>query len=299
MITPEFLKPGDTIGIVTPARFVSEDDIQYGIHWLTSQGFKVKLGVHAYERYHQFGGTDKQRIADFQQFINDPEIKAIYCTRGGYGSVRLVQQLNWEQFIKRPKWIIGFSDVTVFHSVVHQRGIESLHAPMLFSLKQDSSDITSFEKTLAILRGEKPVYTCAPNPLNRQGRARGVLVGGNLSVLYSLRGTDYDIFTGGKILFLEDIDEYLYHIDRMMMNLKLGGKLDNLRGLIIGQMTDMKDNKIPFGKNAYEIISEYASELNIPVAFGFPAGHENINLPLILGREILLEVDDVVQITFR
>lgn len=299
MVTPEFLKPGDKVGIVSPARYVLQDEIKKGIEWLGSQGFRVVLGNNVFEREHQLGGSDLQRAADFQLFLDDPEMKAIFCTRGGYGSVRVARQLNWEQFVKKPKWIVGFSDITVFHSVVHQKGIASLHAPMLFNLNQENIEPVSFEKTIAILKGEKPIYTCQPHPFNKQGMARGILVGGNLSVLYSLRGTDFDIFTGGKILFIEDIDEYLYHIDRMMMNFKLGGKLDNLRGLIVGQMTDMKDNKIPFGKNAYEIIAGYASELNIPVAFGFPAGHENINLPLILGREIVLEVDDEVSITFR
>ena len=299
MITPEFLRPGDKVGVVSPARFVSENDIQKGLEWLNAHGLMIVTGSNAYSRHHQFGGTDQQRAADFQKFLDNPDIKAIFCTRGGYGSVRVAQHIHWEKFTQKPKWIVGFSDITVFHSAVHQKGIESLHAPLLFNLQQDNFDTTSFDHTMAILKGEKPVYTCPSHPLNKQGIARGILVGGNLSVLYSLRGTDYDIFTGGKILFLEDIDEYLYHIDRMMMNFKLGGKLDNLRGLIIGQMTDMKDNKIPFGKDAYQIISEYASELNIPVAFGFPAGHENINLPLILGREIMLEVDDHVQVTFR
>ncbi|MCX7986542.1 MAG: LD-carboxypeptidase [Bacteroidales bacterium] len=299
MITPEFLKPGDRVGIVSPARYVTEADIEDAISLIRSHGYDVVLGTYLFERHNQFGGTDEQRIQEFQNFLDDPSIKAIFCARGGYGSVRVINRLNWKKFLQRPKWIVGFSDITVFHAALHNKGIESLHAPMLFNLKEQNQLSESWEKTFEILRGEKPVYSCNSHPLNKEGRARGTLVGGNLSVWYSLRGTDFDFFTGGKILFIEDIDEYLYHIDRMMMNLKLGGKLDNIRGLIIGQMTDMKDNKVPFGKSAYEIISEYAADLNIPIAFGFPAGHENINLPLILGREILLEVDDMVKIQFR
>jgi muramoyltetrapeptide carboxypeptidase len=296
---PDFLKPGDKVGIVSPARFVTESDIEAGIQLLTHEGYEVVLGNHLFAREHQFAGSDRQRADDLQSFLDNPSIKAIFCARGGYGSARIVARLKWDKFVKHPKWIVGFSDITVLHSALHQKGVESLHAPLLFNLSQDNFDKSSFQQTLAILRGEKPTYTINRHPFNREGMARGVLIGGNLSVLYSLRGTNYDIFTGGKILFIEDIDEYLYHIDRMMLNFKLGGKLYNLRGLIVGQMTDMKDNKIPFGKTAYEIILEYASELNIPVAFGFPAGHEPMNLPLILGHEIVLEIDNDVKISFK
>ncbi len=299
MICPEYLKPGDKIGIVSPARFVDITDIQTGIERIRNHGFQPVLGKYIYAQYHQFGGTEEQRIEDFQTFINDPDIKAIFCTRGGYGSVRIINEINWTNFIKKPKWIIGFSDITVFHSLLNIRGIESLHAPMIFNLQQENFEISCFDKIFDILKGEKLSYSFPRHKLNKDGKSRGILVGGNLSVLYSLRGTSLDVPTHDKILFIEDVDEYLYHIDRMLMNFKLGDKLNNLRGIIVGQMTDMKDNKIPFGKDAYEIIAEHTAELNIPIVYGFPAGHEKINLPFILGREILLEAEQTVKICFK
>jgi muramoyltetrapeptide carboxypeptidase len=298
MITPPYLKPGDKIGIVAPARSIENDDIKSAVELFSSNGFEVELGKNLFGKNNQFSGSDKERAADIQQFIDNPGIKAIVCARGGYGSVRTLNYLSFDKFIKNPKWIVGYSDITVFHSVINNLGIESLHAPMPFTLKTEF-DKDSINDTLAILQGNNIAYSFPGNPINSQGKAKGRLTGGNLSVLYSLRGTNADIKPHGKILFIEDIDEYLYHIDRMMMNFRLGGLLGQLRAIIVGDMTDLKDNNIPFGKNAFEIITEHSKEFYIPICFGFPAGHGSINKPLIMGREIVLDIGPTCHLTFK
>jgi len=291
MITPPYLKPGDKVGFVAPARSVVPVEMQKAKEILKSKGLGFVEGENLYKKKNQFSGSDKERVADFQKFLDDPEIAAIFCVRGGYGSVRVFHQLNFGKFLKNPKWIVGYSDITVFHSYISNRlGIETLHAPMPFSYGKDEYDQSSVMMTFDILSGKIPEFNFNTDNLNNDGRTKGRLVGGNLSVLYSLRGTLADIDTNGKILFIEDIDEYLYHIDRILMNLKLGGKLDGLRGIIVGDMFDMKDNNVPFGKNAYEILSGFFNELNIPVCYGFPSGHGKINWPLIMGREVVLNI---------
>jgi muramoyltetrapeptide carboxypeptidase len=299
MTTPQFLSPGDKIALAAPARFVEKSELENGIKLIRSKGYEVVEGKNLFEKDNQFAGTDFQRVEDFQSFIDHPEVKAIFCVRGGYGSARIVNCLNWNNFIHNPKWIVGFSDITVFHSQLQRLGVESLHGSMIFSLSHERPDIQSFNEIFEILSGNSPIYEIPPHPLNKPGTAKGILVGGNLSVLYSLRGTPFDLDTRDKILFIEDIDEYLYHIDRIMINLKLGGIFNTLRGVIVGQMTNMKDNQIPFGKNAYEIIEEYVRNQGIPVIFGFPAGHESPNRPLILGREIIMEVSEKVSIKYN
>jgi muramoyltetrapeptide carboxypeptidase len=201
---------------------------------------------------------------------------------------------------ENPKWIIGYSDITVLHSYLnHVVGVETIHATMPINLISESTGSESWEKLHDILTGGMVDYSLPAFELNRTGRATAPIVGGNLSVLFSLRGTFCDLDTDGRILFLEDLDEYLYHIDRMMMNLKIAGKLKNLKGIVVGGMTDMKDNSVPFGKSAYEIIAEAVSDYSYPVAFHFPAGHCEPNLPLILGRDIILDVkDDQVKLEF-
>lgn len=290
MKTPPSLLPGDKIGIVAPARSVSPEEIETAVKYLNSKGFEVVLGEKLFGKQDQFSGSDAERTSDIQEFLDDVSVKAIICARGGYGSVRLLRHLDFKHFAKHPKWFVGYSDITVFHSAIHNLGIQSLHAPMVFNLNKPDANIADFDCLIDILTGNKPASTFTSHPLNRHGKAKGILVGGNLSVLYSLRGTPYDINTHGKIIFLEDIDEYLYHIDRMMMNLKLGGKLANIRGIIVGGMTDMKDNNVPFGKNAFEIIADQTSDVFIPVCFDFPAGHGSVNTPLIFGKEVVLEI---------
>jgi muramoyltetrapeptide carboxypeptidase len=224
--------------------------------------------------------------------IEDKSVKAILCARGGYGSIRLLDHLNFRKLQQNPKWVVGYSDITVFHGLLNGwYGIETIHGPMPFNFPADGSSNESLESLVNVLMGESPTYHISPNPLNKEGRAEGHLIGGNLSILYSLSGTDADINPQGKILFIEDLDEYLYHIDRMMMNLKHSGKLKNIAGLIVGGMTEMKDNQTPFGSTAHEIIANAMSEYDIPVCFDFPAGHVERNLSLIMGRRVKLDVN--------
>lgn len=290
MLQAPFLQAGDTIGIVAPARKISKAEIQPAVELITKWGFKVKLGAHLFNEYNQFAGTDEQRIADFQEMIDDTEVKAILCGRGGYGSIRLLEGIDFSRLKSNPKWIVGYSDITAFHSHLHMQGQCSLHATMPINFPNNAEDNVSTQTLLELLTGNQLTYQGDGHEFNKDGKANGILVGGNLSMLYSLRGTPYDVDTKGKILFIEDLDEYLYHIDRMMMNLKTGGKLANLKGLIVGGMSDMNDNTIPFGKTAKEIIAEAVSEYDFPVIFDFPAGHQDNNVAMMLGAEIEMEV---------
>lgn len=296
MIRPAYLKKGDRIGIVTTARKVSDEDIAAGLSLLTEWGLEVVLGESLYKTDHQFGGTDQERAADLQQMLDDPSIKAIIAARGGYGTLRIIDRLNFDGFRKSPKWLIGFSDITVLHSHIHQFQIETLHAKVLLNFTKNAASSEALHEALF---GELKKYEHTPHLLNRHGIAEAELVGGNLSLLYALTGSVSDLDTRGKILFLEDLDEYLYHIDRMMLNLKRSGKLSHLKGLVVGGMTDMKDNAIPFGKNAEEIIMDAVKEFKYPVCFNFPAGHVDLNLPLYLGRKIKLEVGEKVELIFE
>ncbi len=293
MKIPAYLKKGDKIAIVAPARKISNSEICYAIKTFENWGLEVVLAENLFKSNNQFAGTDEERISDFQQMLDDPTVKAIIAARGGYGSVRIIDKLDFSKFIKNPKWIIGFSDITVFHSHFHTNfGIETLHALMPINFIDDEKSNVSAESLRKALFGEKISYSLNSSKYNRKGVATGVLCGGNLSMLYSLNGSQSEINTEGKILFIEDVDEYLYHIDRMMINLKRSGKLNKLAGLIVGSMNDMNDNKIAFGKTVNEIISDVVAEYNYPVCFDFPAGHLKENYALILGREATLEVGE-------
>ena len=290
MIAPLPLKPGDKIGLIAPSRNVIHNDLAEAISMIESWGYQVVFGKNLYDIHHQFAGKDEDRAEDFMQMVLNPEIKAILCARGGYGTVRLLEMLDQVTIRKNPKWIIGYSDITVLHSYFNKVvGSETIHATMPINLKTSAYG-DSWQKLKQILKGDLIDYQFEPHELNKPGKITGTLVGGNLSVLFSLRGTFCDIETDDKILFIEDLDEYLYHIDRMMMNYKLAGKLKNLKGLIIGGMTKMKDNTVPFGKTAYEIVADEVNDYNYPVAFNFPAGHCEPNLPLILGRKVILDI---------
>jgi len=300
MINPEYLKPGDKIAIVSTARKVSKEEIQLCINTLGKWGLEVILGSSLFHTHHQFGGTDKERGADFQSMLDDDSIKAILCSRGGYGTVRIIDSLDFTKFIKSPKWIIGYSDITVLHSHIHTNfDIETLHALMAINFSDITRENGALKSLKQALFGEKISYNIPGHPLNRPGSSNGGLIGGNLSILYSLRGTKSDIDTSGKILFIEDVDEYLYHIDRIMMNLKRSGLLNNLTGLIVGGMTKMNDNEIPFGKTAEQIIEDAIGEYDYPVCFGFPAGHIDENLTLFMGRKVMLNVADEVTLEFN
>jgi muramoyltetrapeptide carboxypeptidase len=292
LIRPPSLKPGDKVGIVAPARKVSREEMAPAIEMMASWGYEIVEGKHLYGSHNQFSGTDQERVSDLQAMLDNPGIKAVFCARGGYGSARVIDRLDFSAFRKSPKWIVGYSDITVFHSHIPGHfGIEALHACMPINFPGDRKMNESLNSLKRILEGEDVSYAIPPHEFNRNGISNGQLCGGNLSMLYSLSGTASDINTEGKILFLEDLDEYLYHIDRIMMNLKRSGKLEKLAGLVVGGMNDMNDNEIPFGKTAYEIISGAVSEYTYPVLFDFPAGHIPDNRALVMGGKYELCVD--------
>ncbi len=295
---PLHLTPGSIISITAPARKVTREEMAPGISLLESWGYKVKLSTNLFGEFNQYSGTDEERVADFQAALDDPESDAIIVARGGYGCVRIIDRLDFSAFTRRPKLIIGFSDVTVFHNHVHTHfGVPTLHAPMIFSMQPEKSTPEALESMRKMLKGESIQYNVTAHPLNRKGNAEGILVGGNLSLLYALSGSSSDIDTNGKILFIEDLDEYLYHIDRMMMQLKRSGKLSGLKGLIVGGMSDMRDNAVPFGKTAEEIIEEAVREYDYPVCMNFPAGHVQNNQPLMMGGEVSMIVEDSASIS--
>lgn len=294
MIQIPFLKTGDTIGITATARKISAEEIEPAIKIFESWGLKVIFSSSLFEISNQFAGNDLQRTKGFQELLDNPEVKAIICARGGYGTVRIIDMMDWRAFSINPKWIIGYSDITVLHNHIHTKlGIPSIHGTMPINMLPSKADKESIESLQRILFGEKPeAISTQSHPLNKKGTAEAKLIGGNLSVIYSLLGSASDIDTKGKILFLEDLDEYLYHIDRMMINLKRNGKLHQLAGLVVGGMSDMKDNMVPFGSPAEEIIASHVADADYPVCFAFPAGHEKRNLPLILGAHYYFSVNE-------
>jgi muramoyltetrapeptide carboxypeptidase len=290
MITPPYLQKGDTIAIVATARKHIVKSLQPTIDLLESWGLYVVFGNSIGLEENQLAGSDAQRAADLQEQLDNPNIKAIWCARGGYGTVRVVDLIDFTQFKKHPKWLVGFSDVTVLHNHLNTMGYKSIHGIMPISLAKATPD--AIESLRLSLFGQPLQYTIDPHPMNRLGKASGELVGGNLSILYSLLGSPSAINCKDKILYIEDLDEYLYHIDRMMMNLKRNGCLESLKGIVVGSMTDMKDNDIPWGKNALEIIQDVTKKLNIPMIFNFPAGHIHDNRALILGNNITIDVTE-------
>ncbi|HXH20124.1 MAG TPA: LD-carboxypeptidase [Chitinophagales bacterium] len=289
-ITPSYLKPGDKIAIVSTARKLSGRAVDFAVRKIRTWKLNPVLGKTVGIALHQFAGDDWTRAGDFQRMLDDDEIKAILCARGGYGTVRIIDKLDFQHFRQHPKWLIGFSDITVLHAHIHsQFNIESLHASMPLNFSRNTK--ASLDSLRDALFGKQLRYHVKPHRLNVFGKAKGQLVGGNLSVLYSISASRSDLMTAGKILFLEDVDEYLYHIDRMMMQLKRSGKLRNLAGMIIGSFTKMKDNRVPYGKNALEIVAEHAGSFGFPLAFGFPAGHIDDNRTLIMGRNAELIIN--------
>ncbi len=290
MIFPPNLKKGDTVAIVATARKNIEDNLKPAISWLKNWGLEVVVGSTIGLDNNQLAGSDEQRAADFQAQLDNPNIKAIWCVRGGYGTVRMIDLLDFTKFKQSPKWIVGFSDVTVLHSHLNTMGYASIHGIMPVSSKASEEAKETLRKALF---GEPIEYTVPCEFMNKYGTAKGELVGGNLSILYSLFGSPSAIDCSDKILFIEDLDEYLYHIDRMMMNLKRNGCLESLKGIIVGGMTKMKDNEIPWGKNALEIIQDVTKNYNIPVIYNFPAGHMADNRALIFGKQVTMEVNDI------
>jgi muramoyltetrapeptide carboxypeptidase len=296
-VFPSYLKQGDTIGISSPAGYITLDEIKPAMIQMESWGYKIKVGDTIGKKDFTFGGTDEERINDFQQLLDDPKIKAIMCARGGYGTVRIIDKLNWTKFKLKPKWIIGFSDITVFHSHLNRNfGIASIHSKMCNSFPDDWSkaepiQIETIESIKYALKGDKMKYAAIPNASNKTGIGTGVLVGGNLKTLESLSGSASDLKTDGKILFVEDAGEYMYSIDRMFWNLKRSGKLSKLKGLIVGGFkikveTDTED----FGKTLQDIVLEKTKEYNYPVCFDFPVGHQKNNFALKCGVKHVLKV---------
>lgn len=298
MITADYLKKGDKIGIVATARKIELNELSEAVKSFNDWDLEVVYGKNLFKQLNQFAGSDQERIEDFQNMLNDPSIKAIVIARGGYGSIRILDFIDWEAMVDHPKWLIGFSDITAIHShVLANFGIETIHAimPLNFDTASEAAK-TSLYKSLF---GEPLNYQIESHPFNRKGYAEAEIIGGNLSLIHTLKGSPSDIDTTGKILFLEDLDEYLYHIDRMMMSLKRSNHLANLAGLIIGGMTVMNDNPIPFGETAYEIIRRTVKDYNYPVCFGFPAGHFPDNRALILGRKVKFKVGEKVTLDFN
>lgn len=284
MIRPATLKPGDKIRVVSPAGKVKEEHVLPAVEWLREQGWQVELGKHVFDVHYQFAGTDAQRLEDLQEAFDDPDTSAIMCSRGGYGTVRILGKIDYSRFMQRPKWVVGFSDITVLHACLNNHRIASIHGVMpRYFFDSSSQPNESLHTLMQLLTGNEVNYSFPASEGNRRGSASGELVGGNLSIISSMQGTPCELDTRGKILFLEDIDEFLYHADRMLYQLKLGGKLEHLAGLVLGSFTDMKDNESPFGKNIREIISEAVEEYDYPVCFDFPAGHHEMNLALAFG----------------
>ncbi len=292
MIIPPYLQKGDTIGIVAPASFMSVEKMQACIETLDAWGYTVEMGATTHSNsMNYFSGTDEERLADLQAMMDKPEIKAILCSRGGYGLSRIIDSLSFKKFRKHPKWIVGYSDITVLHSHLDaQYRIASLHAPMAAAFNDGGAESTYILSIKNALEGVKADYECAAHELNRAGRASGELVGGNLTLLAHIIGTPSDVKTKNKILFLEDVGEYQYNIDRMFLQLKRAGKLDKLAGLIVGGFTDTKDTERPFGKPVYEMIYDTVKEYEYPVCFGFPVSHEKENYALKVGVQHSLDI---------
>jgi muramoyltetrapeptide carboxypeptidase len=290
MIIPPFLKAGDTVALVCTARKFFPEDAKPAIDLLESWGLNVKLGTTIGLDNFQLGGTDSERAADFQAQLDDENVKAIWCARGGYGTVRIIDSLDFTNFKQHPKWIMGFSDVTVLHSQLNVERVASLHSIMPFTVPTAPEEVK--ETLRQALFGETISYAIPSKSYDVNGTASGELVGGNISILYSLLGSKSAIDTKNKILFIEDLDEYLYHIDRMMYNIKRNGYFEQVKGIIVGSMTDMHDNEIPFGQNEVQIITEIAKDFSIPIAFQFPAGHQKDNRTLILGKQVHFEVNE-------
>lgn len=297
LIFPPFLYEGDKVIIVSPSSKIDKAFLKGARKRLESWGLKVEMGKYAGRSYSSYAGTISQRVSDLQDAMDDDEAKAILCSRGGYGAVHLVDKLDFTRFAQHPKWLIGFSDITALHNLFQKNGFASLHAPMARHLTVEPDDDFCTQKLKDILFGRicppetetRLTYSCPAHKLNRKGQAEGILRGGNLSVFYGLRGTPYDIPAEGTILFIEDVGERPHAVERMMYNLKLGGVLERLSGLIIGQFTEYEENK-SLGKELYGALADVVSEYDYPVCFNFPVGHETMNVPLINGSAVRLEV---------
>lgn len=291
-LSPPLLSPGDKVAVIATAKTFEQTAITESFKYLTDWGLEVVPGKNLFKQDYQFAGTDTERLEDLQWAINNTQIKAIFLARGGYGTGRIIDEINFESLVNNPKWIIGFSDVTVLHFSLQKLGLLSIHGPMPISFEKNIQTLSLDKLRNILFQPPNPCHWKNKSSLgyNKKGIANGTLIGGNLTIINNLIGTNSDFDFGGKILFIEEVGEYLYHIDRMMIHLKRAGKLEHLKGMIIGHFSDVKDNAAPFGKNYQEVILDATRNYNFPIAMDFPAGHEDLNDPLIFGAEINLQV---------
>ncbi|MEI8074638.1 MAG: LD-carboxypeptidase [Bacteroidota bacterium] len=281
---PPYLKKGDTIGIVCPAGFMTLEKAATCIDTLASWGYKVKLGKTLGSQFHYFSGTDEERAADLQAMLNDKSVNAILCGRGGYGVSRIIDRIDLKVFKKNPKWLIGFSDITVLHAALYsQVKYASIHSSMAGAYNDGGAENEFIQSLRKALKGQLANYSCPPHAFNHLGKATGELVGGNLSLVVNMIGTKTAYQTKNKILFIEDLGEYIYHIDRMFLQLKRAGFLEGLAGLVIGGFTEMKDTTVEFGMTVYETLNEHLKEYNYPICFDFPVSHDTPNYALKVG----------------
>lgn len=293
-ITPPYLKKGDLVALISPSGLVEDEQAFIKAEqWLESLDLKSIRGKNAMKKFGTYSGTDAQRLGDLQRAMNDPEVKAVWAVRGGYGAMRIMSHLNFRLFAKHPKWLIGLSDITAFHSLWANYKIESIHGlmPIQFTRATQPSE-EALESLKNALFGHKLSYEIKSNDDNRFGQGKGKVEGGNLSLIVGLLGTPYQLKTKGKILFLEDVGEYSYRINRKLFSLKLAGLFDNLEGLIIGGFTDIKDSDTPFNQTINEMILEVTHDKKYPIMFDFPAGHIQDNRALILGRKAIMKVSE-------
>ena len=284
-----YLHHGSKVAIAAPARSVTPEEMAFGVQWLKEQGFVPVYDERLFTTHYIFAGDDDFRTAVIQQYLDEKDIAAIWLARGGYGSIRIIDKLDFTKFLQYPKWIVGFSDTTVFHGKLNRLECPSLHASMPYFFEKKT--IEAQQSLLDALMGKPLNYEFPSHSLNHLGEAEGEIVGGNLSVLYGMIGSDSFPETDGKILFIEEVDEYIYHIDRMMRALKRAGKLDKLKGLLVGGLTQIHDNPDPFGQTAEEVIADAVKEYDYPLCFGFPAGHFPDNRTVVLGQKLRIEMN--------
>ncbi len=293
LIQPPYLKAGDTVAIVAPSGVLKnrQKEVQQAVDLLKSWNLVGIVGAHVFSQDNHFAGTDAERCEDFQKAMDDPTVSAIWCARGGYGTVRILDKLDYSKFKKNPKWLIGYSDITALHNQFHNEGFQSIHALMCTSLTDDLSDISEpIETYRKAIFGEQIEYVLEGSKYNRIGSVSGPLVGGNLTILHTMLGSKTSIDTSGKILFIEEIGEYKYHIDRMLQSMKRAGYFDNCKGLLVGGMSKMRKNTTLWGSSVEQLILDALSEYDFPICFNMPAGHEKDNRAMILGRTIEMAV---------